>query len=131
MSDAATTNGAAHPWFARAWALAIGRFEPRELREQRSVLVEGLVGTVVEVGPGSGSTFPCYPPEVERVVAVEPEPYLRGVAEQAAAACEIAIDVVDGTADALPLADGTADAVVCSLVLCSVPDQAAALAEAA
>jgi ubiquinone/menaquinone biosynthesis C-methylase UbiE len=38
--------------------------------------------------------------------------------------------VVDGTADALPLGDGEADAVVTSLVLCSVPDQASALAEA-
>jgi ubiquinone/menaquinone biosynthesis C-methylase UbiE len=34
-----------------------------------------------------------------------------------------------GAADELPLADGSADAAVSSLVLCSVPDQARALAE--
>ncbi len=37
--------------------------------------------------------------------------------------------MVDGTADALPLPDNSLDAAVCSLVLCSVPDQATALAE--
>ena len=38
--------------------------------------------------------------------------------------------VVDATADALPFEDGCFDAVVFCLVLCSVPSQAAALAEA-
>jgi ubiquinone/menaquinone biosynthesis C-methylase UbiE len=37
--------------------------------------------------------------------------------------------VVDGWAEALPAADGTFDAAVTALVLCSVPDQATALAE--
>ena len=39
--------------------------------------------------------------------------------------------VVDGLADALPAEDGSFDAAVTSLVLCSVPDQARALAEIA
>ena len=39
------------------------------------------------------------------------------------------MNVVDGTAEALPLEDASVDAAVVSLVLCSVPDQAAALAE--
>jgi SAM-dependent methyltransferase len=41
------------------------------------------------------------------------------------------VTLVAGHADALPLRDGEADAVVFSLVLCSVPDQARTLAEAA
>jgi SAM-dependent methyltransferase len=36
---------------------------------------------------------------------------------------------LDGVADALPLDDASVDAAVCSLVLCSVPDQRPALAE--
>ncbi|WP_091543057.1 methyltransferase domain-containing protein [Modestobacter sp. DSM 44400] len=36
---------------------------------------------------------------------------------------------VDAVADRLPDADGAFDAPVCSLVLCSVPDQSAALRE--
>ena len=41
----------------------------------------------------------------------------------------IPVDVVAGTADDLPAADGSFDAVVVSLVLCSVADVPAALAE--
>ncbi|WP_460394852.1 class I SAM-dependent methyltransferase [Actinophytocola sediminis] len=64
-----------------------------------------------------------------RVLAVEPEPRLRALAEQAARAAPVPVEVVDGLAQRLPVEDATADTVVCALVLCSVPDQAAALAE--
>jgi SAM-dependent methyltransferase len=131
MAGQTETGSAAHPWFARLWAFALEHLEPAELRGQRAELVAGLSGTVVEVGAGSGSTFPWYPPEVARVIAIEPEPYLRRVSIEAALTAPVAVDVVEGTAEALPLADGEADAVVFALVLCSVPDQAAALAEAA
>jgi ubiquinone/menaquinone biosynthesis C-methylase UbiE len=60
---------------------------------------------------------------------VEPEPYLRALAETAAQQAAVPIRVVDGTADALPSPDAGMDAAVASLVLCSVPDQARALAE--
>jgi ubiquinone/menaquinone biosynthesis C-methylase UbiE len=66
---------------------------------------------------------------VQLLVAVEPEPYLRERAAQAARAAPIPIGVVAGTADRLPLADAAVDAVVVSGVLCSVPDPRAALAE--
>jgi SAM-dependent methyltransferase len=60
-------------------------------------------------------------------VAVEPEPYLRDRAAEAAAS--VPIRVTDGTAGDLPAADGEFDAVVVSGLLCSVPDAPAALAE--
>jgi ubiquinone/menaquinone biosynthesis C-methylase UbiE len=41
----------------------------------------------------------------------------------------VPVTVVDGVADHLPLEDASCDAAVASLVLCSVADQAAALAE--
>jgi len=85
---------------------------------------------VVEVGAGNGLNFAHYPATVSEVVAVEPEAYLRERAAERASAASVPIRVVDGTADALPLQDAEADAVVTSLVLCSVPDQASALAEA-
>src|SRR5207237_3447495 len=101
---------------------------PKDLACRRELL-DGLAGTVVEVGPGNGPNFPLYPAAVKRVVAVEPEPYLREKATATAAAAAVAIDVVPGDAEHLPLPDRSVDAVVLSLVLCSVPDQAVALRE--
>jgi ubiquinone/menaquinone biosynthesis C-methylase UbiE len=98
--------------------------------EYRRRLVEGLSGQVVEVGAGDGGNFAHYPATVTSVLAVEPEPYLRGKAGQQAEAAPVGVVVVNSTADRLPLPDDSVDAVVMSLVLCSVPDQAVALAEA-
>lgn len=118
-----------HPLFARLWAAVMRRGEPAQITRQRRRLVDGLSGVVVEVGPGSGSMFAHYPGEVTRVLAVEPEPYLREVATHTAADVAAPVEVVGGDAANIPLGDGEADAVVCSLVLCSVPDQRAALDE--
>ena len=92
-------------------------------------MLAGLSGRVIELGAGTGSNFACYPPTVREVVAVEPEPYLRAIARRAAARAPVPVDVRDAVAGALPLPDADCDAAVACLVLCSVPDPAAALAE--
>jgi SAM-dependent methyltransferase len=114
--------------FARLWTV-MSRCEPKEIQRHRDELLDGLSGRVLELGAGAGSNFARYPPAVDEVVAVEPEPYLRRRAEAAAARSAVPIKVVDGDADRLPAADGSCDAAVVSLVLCSVPDPARALAE--
>ncbi|MEH6382032.1 MAG: class I SAM-dependent methyltransferase, partial [Dietzia cercidiphylli] len=116
--------------FARVWVAAGPVLERVGLARARRRLVDGLSGTVVEVGAGSGVTFQHYPPEVTRVVAIEPDPHLRAHARRDAARASVPVEVVDSVAEALPLADGEADAVVFGLVLCTVPDVPAALAEA-
>ena len=117
-----------HPVFARVYAKLASAPDPRA-DEHRRELLSGLTGRVVEVGAGNGLNFRHYPAGVEEVVAVEPEPYLREKALEAAAAADVAVRVVDAVADALPARDGEFDAAVASLVLCSVPSQAVALAE--
>lgn len=121
-------SGLRNPVFARGYAVLVERTEALA-GEHRDTLVAGLSGRVIEVGAGTGINFRRYPAGVEEVVAVEPEPYLRLRAEEAAAEAAVPIRVVDGLADRLPAADAEFDAAVVSLVLCSVPDQAAALAE--
>lgn len=116
--------------FARAWPVMNSALEHLGLAESRERLVAGLHGTVVEVGAGDGAMFRHYPPEVTRVVAVEPDPHLRARARERAASAPVPVDVVDGVAESLPSADGEADAVVFGLVLCTVPDVPAALDEA-
>jgi len=116
-----------HPIFARVYARLSARMEP-EVADNRRRLLAGLTGRVIEVGAGNGRNFRHYPPTVERLVAVEPEPYLRALAVEAARQAPVPVEVLDGTADALPVEPGF-DAGVASLVLCSVPDQGDALAE--
>lgn len=98
--------------------------------EHRRRLVAGLSGTVVEVGAGHGPNFALYPTEVTEVLAVEPDETMREAARRAADAAPVPVSLLAGHADALPLPDASADAVVFSLVLCLVPDQARTLAEA-
>ena len=118
-----------NPLFARYFNRFAARREERGNRELRQELLSGLSGRVIEVGTGNGLNFPHYPRAVREVVAVEPEPYLRDRAAEAAAAALIPIRVTDGTAGDLPGADGDFDAVVVSGLLCSVPDARAALVE--
>lgn len=101
----------------------------REVGGRRDELLAGLQGQVVEVGAGNGMNFGHYPSSVEGVVAVEPDGYLRNRAQAAARAASVPVSVHDGRAVPLPFADGSFDAAVASLVLCTVPDPAAALAE--
>ena len=118
-----------HPIFARMYARMAASFEAKGGAELRDEMLAGVAGRVIEVGAGTGLNFSHYPATVTEVVAVEPESYLRARAEQAATEAPVPVRVVDGTADALPVADVSFDVGVASLVLCSVPDQDAALAE--
>ncbi|MGR6924214.1 class I SAM-dependent methyltransferase [[Actinomadura] parvosata] len=76
--------------------------------------------------PGTASTSRT----IRARLAVEPEPRLRRQAQAAAADAAVAVEVVPGLAARLPAADHSVDAAVFCLVLCSLPDVAAALAEA-
>ncbi|QVQ55099.1 methyltransferase domain-containing protein [Spiractinospora alimapuensis] len=99
--------------------------------EQRHRLLAGLTGDVVEVGAGDGGNFAHYPPSVRHVLATEPEPHLRHSAHAAATTAPVPVTVVAGRGEEIPADTGHYDAVVFTLVLCSVADQAAVLRETA
>lgn len=117
-----------NPFFARLYTRMMRNEHPEQVAHRRRML-EGLRGRVVEIGAGTGANFAHYPPTVEEVVAVEPERRLREQAEAAAREADVRIQVVDALADAIPAEDATFDAAVACLVLCTIPDARAALAE--
>ena len=118
-----------HPLFARFYVRTSASMEAAGIADHRARLLAGLTGSVLEVGAGNGLNFSHYPEAVTSVLAVEPEGYLRELAEQNARQAGLAISVVDGTAERLPAPDGTFDAVVATLMLCSVREVAVVLAE--
>jgi ubiquinone/menaquinone biosynthesis C-methylase UbiE len=118
-----------YPIFARIYGWNSPKADANGLAVYRRRLLAGLTGTVIEVGAGNGLNFAYYPPEVSSVLAIEPEPYLREIAERAAAKAPVVVHVVDGDAEQLSSEDAAFDAAVASLVLCSVRDPATALRE--
>ena len=121
--------GAGHPFFARMYARMSPAWERRGYAVRRQELLAGLAGRVVEVGAGNGLNFRHYPLEVTAVLAIEPEPYLRSCAKVKARRAPIPVEVVAGTAERIAAESAAFDAGVVSLVLCSVSDTSAALAE--
>ena len=114
-------------WFA--WLLSHGDGFDRDLYgDRKRDLLGDLAGTVVEIGPGGGVNLPYYAPGV-RWIGVEPNVHFHPRLRRRAAKRGLDADVLAGVAERLEVDDASADAVVSTLVLCSVGDQAAALAE--
>lgn len=91
-------------------------------------LLGALRGTVVELGPGAGGNLHHYGPDV-RWLGIEPSRTARDRTKAEAAHLGMRAQVLPGRAETLELDDAGVDAVVCSFVLCSVADQAAALTQ--
>ncbi len=118
-----------HPLFARIYHWTSAKVEQAGQAEHRRELLVGLHGRVLQLGAGDGLNFEHYPTTVSEVVAVEPERYLRYHAVVAAKTAPVPLQVVDAVAGQLSFEIASFDAAVASLVLCTVPDPDAALAE--
>jgi SAM-dependent methyltransferase len=128
-ATAAPTVKVSHPIISRLYVGQAKKADELGLAERRRQLLSALSGRIVEIGAGTGTNFAYYPGGVDAVVAFEPEPYLRRIAERAAEDAPRPVQVLDAPAEQLPVEDDGFDAAVASLVLCSVADPAKAIAE--
>lgn len=101
-----------------------------DVRPYREDACQGLSGRVLELGFGSGLNTELYPAGVTEVVAVEPSDtaWRMSASRRASSTVTIVRGGLDG--QRLPYDDGTFDAVLSTFTLCTIPDVAAALAEA-
>lgn len=114
--------------FAAAYQPLVEAAERAYLGDLRDRLVADVEGTVLEVGVGTGLNLRHYR-RAERVVLAEPAAPMRRRLRAAVEATSIPVTVVDAPAADLPYPDASFDAAVSTLVLCTVPDLPAALAE--
>jgi ubiquinone/menaquinone biosynthesis C-methylase UbiE len=101
----------------------------KHLARYRAEVVGQAQGRVLEIGVGSGLNLRYYGEKVEQVVGLDPSPRLLELARQRAAKISLPVELVLGSATAIPLADVSIDTVVMTWTLCSIPDAGAALRE--
>jgi ubiquinone/menaquinone biosynthesis C-methylase UbiE len=106
--------------------LALGSKEIGKLRKRA---LEGLRGSVVELGFGSGTNVPYYPPGVERIYAIDPAVVGRKLAAKRLAASDVPVEFIGLDGATIPLPDASVDNALSTWTLCTIPDVAAALRE--
>jgi len=120
-----------HP--VRAWANAkffdsMDWYQHRRLGARKSALFADLPPVVVELGAGAGASMRYLAPGTH-LVAIEPNPHAHDALRRKAARYGITLEIRAEGAEANGLATASVDAVICTLVLCTVEDPIAALAE--
>lgn len=116
--------------FARVYDRLVLPSEQACVRDWRAELLDDVEGVVVDIGAGTGANLPHFSAAVTRLIAAEPDPHMRRrLRERLSAGAPCPVDVVDAPAERTTLPAASVDAVVSTLVLCSVTDLDAALAE--
>ena len=103
--------------------------EEAGLREERRQLLAAAEGATLEIGAGTGLNLEHYPEAVTRLVLTEPDEHMRRRLARRVSEVRPSTEIVAAGVEGLPFPDGTFDTVVVTFVLCSVPQQEAALAE--
>jgi ubiquinone/menaquinone biosynthesis C-methylase UbiE len=96
--------------------------------DSRRWICSRAVGRVLEVGAGTGLNLPHYPAAV-RLVAIDINPAMLGVARGRAAGLNRRTSQVRTDGGRLPFAPASFDSVVCTLALCEFGDRSAVIAE--
>ncbi len=125
---AAVSSVKGHRLFAAVYDRLNGQAERTWLGSRRAGLVAQAGGDVLEIGAGTGANLGHYR-DATRVMAAEPDPAMRARLARHLSRAMVPVEVADAPAERLGFPDESFDTVVSTLVLCSVVDPDAALAE--
>jgi ubiquinone/menaquinone biosynthesis C-methylase UbiE len=98
------------------------------LAAYRDRVVPAATGRVLEVGVGSGLNLPYYSADVQQVIGLEPPPKLLNMARRVGRR-SFPVDLIEGSAEQIPLEKATVNTVVTTWTLCTIPDVDRALHE--
>ncbi len=128
IDDKAFDHGAIsrfNSWFFNAFETYINRIA----EHHKTQALRGISGTsILEIGAGTGANF-SYVPDGARLYAVEPSLRMHDRLRAKAASAGVELTVLGTGAEQIPLPDNSMDEVVATLVLCTVDDPGAVLAE--
>lgn len=118
-----------NPLFPYVYRLGMPIFDRLFYRRYRRAAMSHATGRLLMVGLGPGTDLLFIPPAVTSIAAVEPVAAMRRMAAALTHRHGIDADIVDGIGESIPFPDNSFDSVHVGLVLCSVDDVAATLAE--
>lgn len=116
-------------FFASIYDRICAPTERAGLAGRRHDLLAGAEGRVLEIGAGTGANLEHYPDNLEELVLSEPEEAMAIRLERRCSRERRPVRIVHAGAEDLPFDDRSFDTVVCTLVLCTVPDPVRALSE--
>ena len=97
----------------------------KNLAAYRKRVVPEATGRVLEIGIGSGLNLPLYSPKtVQQVIGLEPSPKLLEMAGRVERR-GLSVDLVEGSAEEIPLENASVDTVVTTWTLCTIPESCA------
>lgn len=105
--------------------------EEAGMREIRRETLSAASGRTIDIGAGTGLNVELYPEGVAELVLAEPDEHMLNRLRPKVPAWGREVAIVQAPADGLPFDDDSFDTAVFTLVLCTVPNPKAALAEAA
>lgn len=117
--------------FAAVYDRILKATEDAGLREMRRDLLSRASGRTIDLGAGTGANIDLFGESATELVLAEPDPHMVRRLRPRLARSGLDAEVVVAPAGCLPFEDATFDTAVFTLVLCTVPDPSAALAETA
>jgi len=119
----------------RLWDRYAPRYDREIRRSERLLFPDGRSwacsrarGEVLEVAIGTGLNLPYYPRGIT-LTGIDLSPAMLAIARDRARALGLEVSLREASAEALPFPGASFDTVVCTVSLCNIPGDRAAIAE--